>query len=163
MKSFLFTVLLTWITTFSFAQSSFKNELTADHQRIPQTKVSLIPPNGFTLAKSYYGYEHKSSDSIIELIALGGPVEDIFEVMTPSELSKQGIEVYSRKPMRIGEYKALWIKGSEWSRGKKFGKHVIVIGNEKGCFLINSNYPARKPNIGEAIEESLKSLVFPSK
>jgi hypothetical protein len=59
------TTFLVFISLTVWGQKKIENKLSDEHQNIKGTKVSLIPPNGFTDGLNFLGLQQTESGSSI--------------------------------------------------------------------------------------------------
>ena len=59
--------------------------------RVPGTKVTLTPPDGFSLAQQYPGFEREVDQASIMVTELPGPAAEMIRVMTKEALAGRGM------------------------------------------------------------------------
>ena len=64
------TILFVMTITLVSAQIKIVNKLTADYQNVEGTKISLIPPAGFTKGVNFLGFQEEASGSSIMVLNL---------------------------------------------------------------------------------------------
>jgi hypothetical protein len=160
MKHFLLAVTFSWITLVAFGQRQIETQLTPSHQAIAGTKVSLIPPKGFTKAENFQGLQQTETQSSIMVVTIPGPVAEILAGMTPENLSRQGVLASSIDSLQINGLPAKLIRGTQSVQGITFGKRVLILGNETESILLNAAFPESLQETGEEIEQSLLGLYY---
>ena len=71
--------------------------------RIPGTKSSLVPPEGFVLAGLFPGFEQESTASSIMVTEIEIPFEMIATGMTKEGMATRGMELLDTEEIKFGE------------------------------------------------------------
>jgi hypothetical protein len=160
MKHFLLAVTFSWITLVAFGQRQVETQLTPSHQAIAGTKVSLIPPKGFSTAQNFQGLQQSETQSSIMVVTVPGPVAEILAGMTPENLARQGVNATSIDPVQINGLSGIFIRGTQTAQGISFGKRIFIFGNETESLILNAAFPENLKETGDEIEQSLLGMYF---
>lgn len=143
-----------------FAQNEIKNEITTKHINVSGTKVSLIPPQGFTKAQNFVGFQQDGSGSTIMVIDIPGPFSEVSKGMTKENFLSKGVEVKNIEEFILNGKKGLFLTGEQNAYGKIFSKFIFVFGTESETIMINGAYPNNLIEIGKEIKTSILSSFY---
>src|SRR5262245_16814003 len=73
----------------------------AQASRVPGTRVSLSPPEGFSPARQYPGFESTDPAGSIMVTELPGSSLDMIRSMTPPALASQGMTLVSARDISL--------------------------------------------------------------
>lgn len=159
----LFTLLV--LTFCSYGQpknnSEIQNELTPEHINVKGTKISIIPPEGWTVANNFNGFQQMGSSSSLMVVEIFGPYSEVSKGLTEEGLKTQGVILDKKRSITINGYSAEYITAKQFAYETMFGKYILVFGNEHTSFIISGNFPIDfEKKIGKEIEKSILSVVF---
>jgi hypothetical protein len=151
---FLFTVII------SFGQKIIDNKLSETHIAVKGTKISLIPPEDFTKATNFNGFEEEESSSSIMVLDLPGSYAEISGSLTKANFAKQGVEAEKIEELIVNGLPALLITGQQLAYGEVFGKYILVFGTEKETIIINGAFPKEFEELGPEIKKAMLSIYY---
>lgn len=144
------------------SQEVIINEISKLHQSIAGTKISLVPPPGFSLSSNFLGLEEREKGSSIMIISMPAEFSKIAGGLTPENLAKQGVEVLKMEKFRINDLPALLITGSQRAYGSLFTKITLCFGNSKETIMVNGACLAGDRQAENSIRQSIMSCVYDS-
>lgn len=121
---------------------------------IKGTKLSIIPPKGFSESDEIIGLE-KDEESIIQVMDLvGGNFESNTATLTISEFQKKGISVLEFKNLKIDGFKAKYanIKGADDDE-----RAILVFGDSTFSATLIAIFPSTSKN---ELLEDIKNSFF---
>ncbi len=136
------------------------NELNESYVSIPATKVSLIPPEGFTPAINFNGFEQAKNNSSIMVVEVSSPFDKISKGFTEEGLKSRGITMRSKEDLIVNGYKGVFITSEQFAYGSTFLKYILVFGNDTSTIIINGMYPKDFQELGDEIKTSILSVVY---
>jgi hypothetical protein len=135
----------------------------ADYVRIPGTRTSLQPPEGFSLADRFPGFQRADVQSSIMVSEIPAPATEMMKGMTREGLAKQGMTLVSSQAERIGGREALLLQVAQSAAGTAFLKWMLVTGDQQTTLMIVGTFPkAVEERIGSAIRGSVLGVSWPS-
>ena len=108
------------------------NTLSFAHAIVKGTKMSLIPPDGFTQASNFNGFHQIGSRSSIMVIEIPGPYNEVSAALTK--------------------------EGEQFAQGIMFTTYILVFGSEEFTVLINAMFP--KEFETEKVVDPLENLSY---
>lgn len=162
---FIFILTIVVLTLCSYGQpknnAEIKNELTPGHINVKGTKISIVPPKGWTVATNFNGFQQTGSSSSIMIVEIPGPYSEVTEGLTNEGLKSQGVIVDNKRKITVNGMMADYIVARQFAYETMFGKYILVIGNEQTSFFINGMFPIDfEKELGKEIEKSMLSLVY---
>lgn len=156
------TIISCFLIQISFvtAQNNIKNEITTNHLNVSGTKISLIPPKGFTKAQNFVGFQQDESGSTIMLMDIPGPFSEVSKGMTTQNFLSKGVEVKSIEEYILNGKKGLFLTAEQNAYGKIFSKFIFVFGTENETIMINGAFPNNLMEIGKEIKTSILSSFY---
>ena len=146
--------------SFVFAQINIKNEIKNNHLNVSGTKISLIPPKGFTKAQNFLGLQQDESGSTIMVIDIPGPYSEVSKGFTKENFLSKGVEVKSIEEYIINNKKGILVTSEQNAYGKVFSKYIFVFGTENETIMINGTFPNNLMEIGKEIKTSILSAFY---
>jgi hypothetical protein len=160
MKNIILLISTIFTLTSIFGQTTYSNSLTDKHVNIAGTKISLIPPDGFTKANNFLGFQQNQSGSTIMLLDIPGPFSETSKAMNKESLLSQGIEVKLIENITINNLPAIMITGEQNSRGNIYTKHILCFGNENETIIINGASPNNLGEVSRIVKNSMITCVY---
>jgi len=161
------TLILTLIvlTVCSYGQpkknTELQNELTPEHINVKGTKISIIPPKGWTAATNFNGFQQMGSSSSLIVIEIPGPYSEVSKGLTVDGLKTQGVILDKKRNITVNGQKAEYIVAKQFAYETMFGKYILVFGNEQTSFFLNGMFPIDfEKELGKEIEKSILSVVY---
>tara|TARA_R110002050_G_scaffold125566_1_gene245302 strand:+ start:267 stop:1208 length:942 start_codon:yes stop_codon:yes gene_type:complete len=143
-----------------FCQSTINNELTTEHKAVNGTKISIIPPNGFTEASNFLGFEQNIKGSSIMVLNIPGPFSEVSKGLTEEGLISQGMTLKEMEKISFNNLPAIFLKAEQSAYGNIYTKYILVFGTEKESILINGSFPENLTDFNELVKESVLSSVY---
>ncbi len=141
-------------------QKSVTNILTAGHINIAGTKISIIPPQGFTKASDFLGFQQELSGSSIMFLDVPGPFSEISKGFTKENFLSQGVQVQEIENLVINGLPAIFVTGEQNAYGNEYIKFVLSFGTEKETIMINGAYPKNLNETGTDIKSAMLTAYY---
>jgi hypothetical protein len=149
----LLAVCLTTVAHPSFAQAV----------RVPGTTVSLAPPEGFSFAKQYPGFERPDVQASIMVTELPVAAPEMIRSMTGPALAAKGMMLISAADAVINGKPARLLHVRQKTSGGEVLKWMLIAGDTKATFMIVGTFnEGVSPGIGDSIKQSLLSTSWGS-
>ena len=127
--------------------------------RVPGTGVTLVPPEGFSLARRFPGFEHPGLQASIMVSELPSPAADMKAGLTTQALASQGLAVIDSSTVRIDGADALLLELAQQSGGIDFQKWMLVAGDGHATLLVVGSFPrSAAADLSHRIRESLLTV-----
>jgi hypothetical protein len=149
--TFVFLYILTTVT--AFAQTN-------ERQSVPGTRISMIPPSGFSLSTNFSGFEYQPAGSSIFVAEIPGPISETTKGFTSSSLKENNMTLLDEKQVDIASGKASIYKMSQPGNGITYFKQVLVFGDERKTVLISGIYPDSSIALEKNIVASILSTTY---
>ena len=152
---------LAWLAT-SIALAATPGPVRASDAQFPLgSRLGLTPPPGMTLSTTFPGFEDRTNNVFIRLIALPDKAyAEIEKTMTNEALKKQGVMVEKRESLPLKSGKSLLIIARQEAEGIRFRKWLLVAPLPDVTALISFEIPQAAKDIysDAAIRAALTSL-----
>jgi len=150
---------ITGSTAFSQSQTP-----TTKLTKITGTRVSLIPPQGFTPAAHFPGYELESVGASIMVIELPASFSEVAPSLSDSAaLLKRGMSFVSREDVKLKGISGALVKVTQNKDGIDYVKHLLVFGDERKAVLIVATVTQSQAHVlAEKMKASLLSATWDS-
>ncbi len=152
MKNTLF-ILFTFFFQISFSQ-------TGKHIKVPGTKCSIIPPDGFVAATNFSGFQNESNGASIMINEIPGPFQSIVDGFTVEALKTKGMTFVSKETISLNNSKAVLVNVTQAAYGVTYIKQILIFGDVKETVLVNGVYPESSNDIGAKIKDALLSVIY---
>lgn len=159
MPKTILTFFLLFVSLTVWGQRKIDNTLSAGHQAVKGSKVSLIPPAGFTVAQNFLGFQEEESGSSIMVLDIPAPFGETAFAITTENLKTQGIEAKEIENLSINGFPALFVTGIQNAYGTSFTKYILLLGTEQETIVLNGLSPANL-QVGEEVKKSLLSVFY---
>ena len=146
--------------SYVLAQTKIVNEITCNYINVSGTKISLIPPPGFTKARNFIGLQQDESGSTIMIMDIPGPFSEVSKGLTKANFLSKGVEIKSIEEFTLNDKKGLLLTGEQNAYGKIFTKYIFTFGTEKETIMINGAFPNNLLEIGKEIKTSILSTFY---
>jgi len=160
MTKTILATLLFFVCLTTFGQKIIENKQTEEHHNIKGTKISLIPPKGFTDGLNFLGLQQTESGSSIMILDIPGPYSETSVGITKENLLSKGVEVRKIENLTINELPALFVTGIQNAYGNIYTKIILVFGTDKETIMINGVYPENLKMIGDEIKKSMLTVIY---
>lgn len=154
------TTFLVFISLTVWGQKKIENKLTDEHQNIKGTKISLIPPKGFTDGLNFLGLQQTESGSSIMILDIPGPYSETSKGITKENMLSKGVEVKKIENLTINSLPAIFVTGTQNAYGNIYTKYIFVFGTDNETIMINGVYPENLKKVGNEIKESILTVFY---
>lgn len=156
------TTLFLAISLIGFGQE-LPTQKTEEHQQISGTNIFMVPPISFELSNNFKGFQNPNDQtSMIMTMEIPGPYSEVTKGFNSEMLKAKGMELKSKKEIRVAEFSGLLIELDQPANGMVFSKQILIYGNEKSTTLINWVYIKDSLLLGEKIKESVLTTIVES-
>lgn len=154
------TAFLVFISLTVWGQKKIENKLTDEHQNIKGTKVSIIPPKGFTDGLNFLGLQQTESGSSIMILDIPGPYSETSKGITKENMLSKGVEVKKIETLTINGLPAIFATGTQNAYGNIYTKFIFVFGTDNETIMINGVYPENLKKVGDEIKKSMLTVFY---
>jgi len=145
-RTLAFAVFLSTLADPSFGQSV----------RVPGTNVTVSPPEGFSLAKHYPGFEWPEAQASIMVTELPGPAVDMMRSITGPTLAGNGVMLISARDAVIREKPARLLHVRQKTPRGEALKWILITGDASTTIMIVGTFTEGvSPGVGDVIKQSL--------
>ena len=133
---------------------------------IPGTRVSLIPPDGFTRSPRFHDYHLETSAATIMITEFPAPfTESISGFANSSGLAQRGMSVLSRRAVKVGQHEGELINIAQLSLGTEYREVAPDIRRRKGISnycgqLSQSNLKKNSRKVNQVVHNTVRGLIF---
>ena len=128
--------------------------------RVPGTKCSLIPPDGFVAATTFSGFQQNETGSSIMINEVPSDYKSILEGFTADALIKKGMTLVSKESISFQNKTATLIKVTQPAYGTTYIKQLLLFGDDQTTIMVNGIYPKESKAIEGKIKDALLSTVY---
>lgn len=154
------TTFLVFISLTVWGQKKIENKLSDEHQNIKGTKISLIPPKGFTDGLNFLGLQQTESGSSIMILDIPGPYSETSKAITKENMLSKGVEVKKIENLTINSLPAIFVTGTQNAYGNIYTKYIFVFGTDNETIMINAVYPENLKKVGDEIKKSILTVFY---
>ena len=127
-------------------------------ERIPGTRVTLQPPQGFTPATQFPGYQRADAASSIMVTEIPAAADQLRAAMTRDGLARQGMTLLTASPGSVSGLDATLLHVSQSAGGATFEKWMILFGDQANTVMVVATYPqALAASLSEPMKQSVLS------
>ena len=142
-----------WTAATAFAQTV----------RVPGTKVSLVPPAGFSIAQQYPGFEREADEATIMVTELPTPAAEMIKAMTAPALATRGMTLVSSRQTTISGNAARLLHVRQKTRNGDVLKSMLIAGDRTMTIMIVGTFAPDAPTSTSAdIQRALLSTTWGS-
>lgn len=141
----------------------FENANAQQAVAVMGTKFSLIPPEGFTNASNFSGFQNTENGASIMITELAASYFIMNTAFTPEELATEGVTLKSKEKVDFHGNEAYYFTLSQQVNGATYLKQVLMFGDETKTVIVNGIYPEKFSSLGSEIKTSLFSIVYNEK
>jgi hypothetical protein len=142
--------------TFAAAVLAFSGSALAQGTRVPGTSVTLTPPDGFSAARRYPGFERADVQASIIVTELPVSAADMIRSMTAPALADKGMTLRSSREVVIGKSPGRLFETRQDAPGGPVLKWMLVAGDAKMTIMVVGTFPEAAPsNISDALRQSV--------
>ncbi|MCA8831156.1 hypothetical protein [Hymenobacter pini] len=129
---------------------------TPEHVVVSGTKISLIPPAGFTAASSFSGFEQPDAAASIMISDIPGPIKQMKAAMTPAALATRGMKLLRTEPVTLNGAPATILHVTQSANGLAYRKQMLLFGDATHTVLVVGTYP----DGGKTVEASIRRALL---
>ena len=128
----------------------------AEPVRVPGTRVSLDPPEGYSRAQQFPGFQNAQAQSSLMVTELPGPASAMKRGMTKEALATRGMTLLESSAVGVDGQDALLLRVRQAVESGDVLKWMLIAGDETRTVMIVGTYPkAAAAAVGEGIRRSL--------
>jgi hypothetical protein len=136
--------------------TTFAGPLSAQSVRVPGTSVTVAPPEGFSPATQYPGFEWPEAQASIMVTELPGPAGDMIRSMTGPALAGKGVVLISAHDAVIKDKPARLLHVRQKTARGVALKWILIAGDATTTIMIVGTFTEGvSPGIGDAMKRSL--------
>jgi hypothetical protein len=158
-KTYLIIVLLLQTVLF-FGQTIITNKITPEHQEIFGSKIKMVLPKGFTVAKNFMGFQQEATNSSVMVTDIPGPYAKVSGGLNKENLLKQGIRVENIENITLNGLPGLLITGEQTAYEVVFRKYSLAFGTENETILISGIVPEGNVALEQSVKNALLTTVY---
>lgn len=162
MKKLLLVFVTILQSAFNFGQKTINNDLSESHVTVEGTKISMVPPDGFTIAENFAGFQQGKSGASIMVLDVPGPFSEVSKGFTEEGLRSQGMTFVASEVLIFQDFQAVLLTVRQEAYGQTFKKHILAFGNEKETVFINGTFPPGKKELDAPIKNALLTAFYDS-
>ena len=130
----------------------------AANERVPGTKVTLVPPAGFVPAEQFPGFQRVEAASSIMVTEMSAPSAEIRTAMTAEGLATRGMTLLNALPGKVADHDATLLHVSQIANGAVFEKWMLVFGDQANTVMVVATFPqALSASLSEPMRQSVLS------
>jgi len=138
----------------------FENANAQKHVSVLGTKFSLTPPDGFTSASNFSGFQNSGNGSSIMITELPSSYFAMSKGFTAEALKTKGMILKSKEKVDFKGKEATYLQVSQAANGTTYLKQILMFGDESKTIMINGIYPESSKEIENEIKKSLFSTIY---
>jgi hypothetical protein len=146
----------------SFAQTIAQSK---QEKSVVGTRVSLIPPSGFTPSERFPGYSQESTGSSIMVTEFSAPLAETSSGLTsPSALAKRGMVLLKKQQVVVDGQAGILAQVKQNFQEAEYLKWLLLFGDGKESVLITAAFPKElESQLSEAMKASILTARLDSK
>jgi hypothetical protein len=160
MKKTYLIILLLLQTVLFFGQTIITNKITPEHQEIFGSKIKMVLPKGFTVAKNFMGFQQEATNSSVMVTDIPGPYSKVSGGLNKENLLKQGIRVENIENITLNGLPGLLITGEQTAYEVVFRKYSLAFGTENETILISGIVPEGNVALEQSVKNALLTTVY---
>lgn len=133
---------------------------TKDLIKVPGTKCSLIPPDGFVIASNFSGFQNNETGTSIMITEIPAPYQSIIDGFTADALKMKGMTLIKKQTIDFKNSKATFFNVTQSANETNYFKQILVFGDAQQTILVSGIYPEVSKSIEPIIKEALLSTVY---
>lgn len=143
-----------------FGQQIITTSLTKDHLEIRGSKVSMIPPNGFTVATNFMGFQQEDSNSSIMVLDFPTSYTTVIKGFTRENFEKAGLKIEAVDTLTLNNKPAILVRGMQFIYEQNYTKYILVFGSETETIMINGASVVDKTLLSSSIKNAMLTVVY---
>ncbi len=129
----------------------------AEPHPVRGTRVSLVPPEGFTEATRFSGFQRDETGSSIMVTELNAGLDTLAQAFEAGPMASKGMKLLGKESVPIEGGKAVLVHLEQESAGTTFRKWMLALGDEKSTALITATF---RQELEERESAPLKAAVL---
>jgi hypothetical protein len=132
------------------------------HRKIPGTRISIIPPVGFWLSRSFVGFAHDTSESAIKVEFWDGPFAFWDSIGIDENYINKYMDPVAKAKVTVNGLDGYWTESSvEDSREGKALQYALYFGDEYSTIILSATCdPPCSESLAEALKTALQTMVY---
>jgi len=131
----------------------------AEAERVPGTRVNIIPPPSYRLADQFSGFVDQKTRSSIMINEMPLTFADMLKSITNENLAGKGIKVISRESIVVNGNDAVLLKVSQNFSGEKYLKWLLLFGNNENTVMLTAAFPSgMDTRVSDVLKDSILSV-----
>lgn len=127
--------------------------------RVPGTKVSIEPPEGFSPATLFPGFERADLGASIMVTEMPAPVVEVRKAMTKEGFAAKGMTLIKSWTEKIGGNDVLLLHASQRAGGLDLRKWMVITGDQRTTIMVVGIFPSSAAGVLEAaVKRSLLTV-----
>lgn len=124
------------------ASQSDAGKPSGPYTKVPGTRVSLIQPEGFSVAKAFSGFRQEDTLSSIMIVEIPGPYRECIKGFSDvRKLKSQGMKLLRQEEIVVDGQAAKLFHFRQTTSGGAFVKWVVAFGDDTNTVLVNAICP----------------------
>lgn len=138
-------------------QQNIQNTKTNKHVLIPGTRLFIVPPPDFTVAKTFIGLQKQEHSGLSIMDIVGGNFYSNAATFSKQEFESKGVRVYDYQEIKVGGYPAKFISMQGDLTVKAY---ALVFGDSTFSTMIMGFYPVVDETTGKQMLASLNTIFY---
>ena len=112
------------------------------HTKVPGTRVSLIKPEGFSLARAFSGFQQEDTSSSIMVVEMPAPYREVIKGFSDvQKMNAKGMKLLLQEEVVVDGQAARLYQLRQTAQGTAFVKWVVAFGDDAHVVMINAMCP----------------------
>ena len=112
------------------------------YTKVPGTRISLIKPEGFSLAKAFAGFQQEDTSSSIMVVEMPAPYREVIKGFSDvQKMNLQGMKLLLQEEVVVDGQAARLYQLRQTAQGTAFVKWVVAFGDDTHVVMINAMCP----------------------
>jgi hypothetical protein len=124
--------------------------------RVKGTRVSLVPPGGFTEATRFHGFQQEETSASIMVTEFPSTYAEVLEGFTVEALATRNMKPLSRKPVKVGGHAGQLLHLAQTAKDVAYLKWVLVLGDASATLVVTATWREQDT---KALSRPLESAV----
>lgn len=133
------------------------NNKTSKHINIPGTRLYMIPPPGFTVAKTFIGLENGNLGMMNVYDLVGGNYNTNAATFSKEAFESKGLKVYDFQTITVNGFPCKYVS---IQADATTTAHSLVFGDTTFSVMIMSSYVSANEEIGKQILGAINSIYY---
>jgi hypothetical protein len=125
----------------------------------PDVELEILQPPGFDKATSFNGFQQSSIKASVALTSLPVSFRQISNGFNKKNLATRGMTLLSQQTIKIKNQPGLLLKVNQSAFGKKFGKWILVFGDDQKTNIVTASFLSKDaPKLSAPLKKVLLSV-----